>query len=77
MLFLERKSKGSSKKTHKKFQYVAIIGNFKRFRYFDFEVDFLKNNNLFQRTGVLFYLKPLRLKTHHFHTKLPYQKPKN
>ena len=32
--------------------------------------------NSFSKTGVsIFYLKALRLKTHHFHTKLTYQKP--
>ena len=37
--------------------------------YFNFETNFLENENLFEKTGVLF-LKPLRLKTHHFHSKL-------
>ena len=56
--------------------YVTITGNFERFRYFQFKTDFLENENFFQKTGVLFFqFKKLRLKTHHFHTKLPYQKP--
>ena len=33
---------------------------------------FSGKRKLFKKTGVL---KALRLKTHHFHTKLPYQKP--
>ena len=45
----------------------------KRFQYFNFETDFLENENHFQKTGVP--LKALRLKTSHFHTKLPCQKP--
>ena len=37
---------------------------------------FLGNENLFQKTGVAFFwLKPLRLKTRHFHSKLLCQKP--
>ena len=45
----------------------------KRFQYFNFETDFLENENHFQKTGVP--LKALKLKTYHFHTKLPCQKP--
>ena len=32
--------------------YVTITGNFERFQYFNFETIFLKNENLFQKTGV-------------------------
>ena len=39
-----------------------------RFQYFNFETDFLENENLFQK-------KALSLKKHHFHTKLLYEKP--
>ena len=35
--------------------YVTISGNFKRFQYFNFETDFLENENLFQKTGVQFF----------------------
>ena len=35
--------------------YVTISGNFKRFQYFNFETDFLVNENLFQKTGVPFF----------------------
>ena len=31
--------------------YVIISGNFGRFQYFNFETDFLENENLFQKTG--------------------------
>ena len=33
----------------------AISGNFERFQYFNFETDFLENENLFQKTGVPFF----------------------
>ena len=45
--------------------YVTISRNFERFQYFNFETAFLDNENL----------ENARLKMHHFHTKLPYQKP--
>ena len=32
--------------------YMTISGNFERFQYFNFETDFLENENLFQKTGV-------------------------
>ena len=35
--------------------YVTIMGNFERFQYFNFETNFLENENLFQKTGVLFF----------------------
>ena len=33
--------------------YVTISGNFERFQYFNFETDFLENENLFQKTVVV------------------------
>ena len=39
----------------------------------NFETNFLKNENLFQKTGVL--LKVFGFKMQHFHTKLPCHKP--
>ena len=54
---------------------MRINESFKRFQYSNFETDFLENENLLQKTEVVFELKALRLKTHHFHTKLPYQRP--
>ena len=53
---------------------MAITEKSERFQYF--QTNFMKNGgNFFQDTGVLaFYLKVLRLKTQHFHTKLLCQK---
>ena len=34
---------------------VTINGNFERFQYFNIEIDFMENENLFQRTGVPFF----------------------
>ena len=35
--------------------YVRISESFKRFQYFNFETNFLENENLFQKTGVPFF----------------------
>ena len=35
--------------------YVTISENFEHFQYFNFETDFLENENFFQKTGVLFF----------------------
>ena len=35
--------------------YVTISESFKRFQYFNFETNFLENENLFQKTGVPFF----------------------
>ena len=35
--------------------YVTISENFEHFQYFNFETDFLENENLFQKTGVPFF----------------------
>ena len=43
---------GSSKDRH---VYVLITKNFERFQYFNFETDFLENENRFQKTGVPFF----------------------
>ena len=56
--------------------YVEISRNFKRFQCFNFETDFMENENLFEKTwSTPFYLEALRLKTYHFYIKLPYRKP--
>ena len=34
---------------------VIISGNFECFQYFNFETDFLENENFFQKTGVTFF----------------------
>ena len=61
----KRKSIGSSKNSTRVFQnnppfersacfYVKISGSFEHFHYFHFPTNFLKNENLFQKTGVAF-----------------------
>ena len=35
--------------------YVTISGNFERLQYFNYETNFLENENLFQKTGVPFF----------------------
>ena len=35
--------------------YVTITENFKRFQYFNFETDFVENDNLFQKTVIPFF----------------------
>ena len=35
--------------------YVTISESFKRFKYFNFETNFMENENLFQKTGVTFF----------------------
>ena len=37
--------------------YVSVTGNFGRFQYFNFEKNFLKNENFFQKTGVPFLFR--------------------
>ena len=54
---------------------MTISESFKRFQHFNFKTNFLENKNFFQKTGVPFQLKPLRLKTYHLHSKLICQKP--
>ena len=36
--------------------YMTISEDFKHFQYFNFEIDFLENKNLFQKTGVQFFI---------------------
>ena len=35
--------------------YVTVSGNFERFQYFNFETDFMENENLFPKTGAKFF----------------------
>ena len=35
--------------------HVTITGNFERFKFFIFDANFLKNENLFQKGGLLFF----------------------
>ena len=53
---------------------MTIAENFKRFQYFDFETDFLANENLFQKTEVPFLVESTNIENAYLHTKLPYQK---
>ena len=56
--------------------YVAITGNFGCFQYYNFEINFLKNENLFQKIGVQFLVKGPKIENVYFHKKLPCQKSK-
>ena len=55
--------------------YVTIAGDFERFQYFNFEINFLKNEkkHFTKNWSNFLYLKILRLKIKHFHTKLQNQ----
>ena len=35
--------------------YVTISEHFKHYQYFNFETDFLENENFFEKTGVMFF----------------------
>ena len=55
---------------------MTISGAFERFQNFNFHLGFQPNENLFSKNwSTVFQFKALRLKTHHFHTKLRYWKP--
>ena len=45
---------------------MAISGNFERFQYFNFEIDFLENENLFQKTGAQFLVKSTKIENASF-----------
>ena len=49
--------------------YGKISGNFKRFQYFNFETDFLENENLFQKIGVPFLVESTEIEI----TSFPYK----
>ena len=40
---------------------MRISGNFERFPYFNFEIDFQENENLFQKTGVPFLVESTKI----------------
>ena len=76
----KRKSIGSSKDGTRDFQnsplferstflYVTIRESFKRFQCFNFETDFLKNGNLFLKTGVPFLVESIKIEN----ASLPYK----
>ena len=45
---------------------MTIAENFKRFQYFDFETDFLANENLFQKTEVPFLVESTNIENASF-----------
>ena len=45
---------------------MTISGNFERFQYFNFETDFLENENLFQKTGVPFSVESTKIENASF-----------
>ena len=49
--------------------YVRTSGNLERFRYFNFETNFLKNENLFEKTGVSFFILITKIEN----KKIPYK----
>ena len=49
--------------------YVTNSGNFERFQYFNFEKDFLENENLFQKTGEPFLVESMKVEN----TSFPYK----
>ena len=48
---------------------MTISGNFERFQYFNFEADFLENENLFQKTGVPFFVESTKIENTSFRYK--------
>ena len=46
--------------------YVAISESFKRFQYFNFETNFLKNENIFLKTGVPFLVETTKIENTSF-----------
>ena len=45
---------------------MFLCGNFERFQYFNFEADFLENENLFQITGISFLVESTKIETASF-----------
>ena len=45
---------------------VTVSENFKRFQYFNFEIDFLENKNFFQKTGVQFLVESTKIENASF-----------
>ena len=46
--------------------YVTISGNFEHFQYFNFEADFLENENLFQKLKYRFLVKSTKIENASF-----------
>ena len=45
---------------------MTISESFKRFQYFNFETNFLENENLFRKTGVLFLVENTKIENTSF-----------
>ena len=46
--------------------FVTVSENFKRFQYFNFEIEFLENKNFFQKTGVQFLVESTKIENASF-----------
>ena len=49
---------------------MTICGSFTSFQYFNFETDFLENENLFQKTGVAFLIESTKIENSSFPCKI-------
>ena len=49
---------------------MRITGNFRRFQHFNSETNFLKNGNLFQKTGVPFLIEGTKIENATFAYKI-------
>ena len=54
---------------------MTISGSFKRFQYFNFDTNFLENENLFQKTEGLFLIETTKIENTSFSFKLLCQEP--
>ena len=45
---------------------MTTNGNFERFQNFNFETDFLENENFFQKTGVSFWVESIKIENTSF-----------
>ena len=70
-----RDFKNSSRFARQACFYVTISRNFERLQYLTLKQIFWKTKTFFKKLSAVFQLKELRLKAHHFHAILPYQKP--
>ena len=54
---------------------MTISENFEHFQYFNFEIDFLENENLFQKTGVPFLVESTKIENALFPYKTAISEP--
>ena len=54
---------------------MTITRDFGSFHYFTLETSFVENENLFQKTGVLFLVEDTMIETQYSYTSLLFQKP--